>query len=172
MSISPDCEILHVQRGWCWPTGSRTFILKMPFPSLQLILTDSSRPFPCPIMEWLVELRGVLLPLLFKPRDGTKGALNLRAKLIAKALSPRPTGTRTWMEFLLQNVTITSVHFSLLFQGSNWFSLEELLMWLQSKEKNSGDYLPHWYPVACSSHTIDTLWIIFHPNNSFIIFSM
>ena len=143
----------------------------MAFPSLQLILTDSFRPFPRPIMEWLVEIRGIILPLLFKPRNRTKGALNLRAKLIAKALSPRPTGTRTRMEFLLQNVTITSVHFSLLFQGSNWFSFEELLMWLQSKKKNSGEYLLHWYPEACSSHIIDTPWIIFHPNNSFIIFN-
>lgn len=132
----------------------------MAFSSLQYIFNDSSRPFPSPLIKWLAEVSDTW-PLLFQPRHRTKVALNLRAKLIAKAPAHRPTGKRTQMEFLLQNSRVTSLYISLLFQVPFRFLSEELLMWLQRKTKNSGGYLLHWYPQTCYLHVVDTPWIVF-----------
>lgn len=148
---NPSCV-----EGLALTSGSRTFFLRWLFHHCDRFSLTHPDPF-------------LALPLLFQPRHRTRVALSLRAELIAKAPLHRPTGKRTQMEFLLQNVTIKSLYVSLLFQGSHRFSSEEWLMWLQRKRKNSRGYLLCWYPQTCSLNVVDIPWTVCHCNNGYYV---
>ena len=129
----------------------------MSFPSLQLSFADSSKTLLQPPYETIGWAPKYHLPLLLKPRHKTKGAPNLRAKLIAKALSLEPTGKRTLMEFLLQNLTVSTFHYS-----SNRFAFEELLMGLPRKKEELG-----WI----SRTLVARDWLLAHNRHSMNYFS-
>lgn len=96
MSINTACEILHVQRGWLWPTGSRTFFFsQMGFPLPQLIFTDSSRPLPTPLWGVGDDVRDIILHLLFQSRDKDLTRTETKAKLTVKALT-QPFRQEAW----------------------------------------------------------------------------
>lgn len=148
-------EIFHVQKGWLWPTGSRTFFKNSDWFFSHCNSFSLTHLNPCPAhyekTSWCQSYHLTALVSI-------KQRLKQRPSSLL-ILLPSPSEKRSEKDYCCK---------SLLLWSSNWFFLFGELLCHQSKWLNSGEYLLIWYPEAHLPDTACTVWIVCLYNESLL----